>query len=89
MLCRQSKHVEGDRKLHYTAAGSLPDLGPQHPPELTKSSGELFWGQKTIAVGIQGIKHIFQFFKTQGQLLMQPLKAIQTAYVHMLMVMGA
>ena len=63
-------------------------LGPQHPPELTKSSGELRWGQKAIAVSIQGIKHILQVLQAEGQLLMEPLKTIQTRWLTLLITDG-
>lgn len=50
--------------------------------ELTKSSGELLWGQKAIAISIQGIEHILQLLQAEGQLLMESLKAIQTTLVN-------
>ena len=57
-------------------------LGPQHPSELTKSSGELLWGQKAIAISIQGVKYILQVLQAEGQLLMESLKRMQTAAVN-------
>ena len=57
-------------------------LGPQHPSELTKSSGELLWGQEAVAISIQGIKHILQVLQAEGQLLMESLKTMQTATVN-------
>lgn len=57
-------------------------LGPWHPSELTKSSGELLWCQEAIAVSIQGIEYILQFLQAERQFLMEPLKTIQTALVN-------
>lgn len=57
---------------------STHSLGPQPPSALTESSGELPWGQKAIAIGIQGIEHILQVLQAERQLLMEPLQTIQT-----------
>ena len=73
-LAPPGKPIHGFRLTH--------TLGPQHPSELTKSSGELLWGQKAIAISIQGIKHILQVLQAEGQLLMESLKTMQAAMVN-------
>lgn len=60
-------------------------LGPQQPSELTKTGGELPWGQIAIAICIQGIKYVFQFLQAEWQLLMEPLKTSQTTLVNPVM----
>lgn len=64
-----------------TALGNPSLHDPQLPMALTKSSSKLLWGQKTIAVSIQCIKHILQVLQAEGQLLMEPLKTMQTHWL--------